>query len=582
MRHETIRPAWALALGAILVLGALVFAPSAGAAVGCNFTTDQVNIQMTAPGDVAKLEIGGGGTILVDDATGPIICGPAGPPTVTNTQTVAIADTSDIPGTPAPMDGSTRVEIAEPSTFVPGATLTGENGGLGEIEFNLYPNEGNDDTLLLVGANPGVDDWALGTAGVDWNAGANDPAPDPEVSAVSEIDRWSLAPRGGSDRIRAQGGSGTGAPFLGKLDVSGDGGDDLIEGGDEFDRLSGGSGNDVVRAFGDDDQLYDGAGDDVLDGGPGGDFLDYYGLPTGVTVDLSRVGPQDTGAGGIDAIAGIEEVNGTEHADILSGNAEFNYLYGNEGDDVLDGGPGDDAITGGAGSDTVTYAQAPTGVSVDLSASAGSGYGNDGIADVENVIGSRFADRLTGSDAANAITGLAGEDAVSALAGADVVDVRDRERDTVSCGSEADTVTADRLSLDVIEPDCETVRAEDEPANELTFELSGKPRQRIVKRRHVAVIASCPLEDCTVTVRAKGRLPRSPGTERMKVLTKPVTVALAAGVPEEIRLRLKHRQVKAVKAVLATGKNPKLAVNAQAVNAAAGVAVASLTVRARR
>src|SRR5688572_9380196 len=109
----------------LVLSGGLAMTPSASAGVSCNFTTDQVNVQMTAPGDVTKLEIGGGGTILVDDANGPIICGPAGPPTVTNTDAVVIADTSDIPGTPTPMDGSTRIEIVEPSTFAPGATLVG-------------------------------------------------------------------------------------------------------------------------------------------------------------------------------------------------------------------------------------------------------------------------------------------------------------------------------------------------------------------------------------------------------------------------------------------------------------------------
>ena len=128
------------------------------------------------------------------------------------------------------------------------------------------------------------------------------------------------------------------------------------------------------------------------------DDLSYLGAPTGVTVDLGRAGPQDTGGAGVDTIAEIENIEGTDHADTLTGNAGFNYVIGNGGDDVLDGAAGDDGITGGDGNDAVTYARAPGAVTVDLSASSGNGYGNDGIAEVESVIGSPFDDLLTGTD----------------------------------------------------------------------------------------------------------------------------------------------------------------------------------------
>ena len=164
-----------------------------------------------------------------------------------------------------------------------------------------------------------------------------------------------------------------------------------------------------------------------VDGGAGEDDLSYLGAPTGVTVDLGRAGPQDTGGAGVDTIAEIENIEGTDHADTLTGNAGFNYVISNGGDDLLDGAAGDDAITGGDGNDAVTYARAPGAVTVDLSASSGTGYGNDGIAEVESVIGSPFDDRLVGTDESNSITGLGGTDSISALAGADTVDVRDGE-----------------------------------------------------------------------------------------------------------------------------------------------------------
>jgi Ca2+-binding RTX toxin-like protein len=560
------RTARALVFGCVGAV-ALAISPAAEATVSCNFTTDQVNVQMTGPGDVAKLEIGGGGTILVDDANGPIICGPGGPPTVTNTQTVAIADTSDNAGTPAPTDGSTRVEIFQPSAFVPGASLSGENGGLGEIEFALYPNDGSDDTLRLWGVDVGADTWVMGDGGINWNAGESDPAPDPEITATVGVDHWNLLPQAGDDRISAQGGSGTGAPFS-RVEVSGGLGDDVIEGGGEGDQLSGAEGNDVVRGFDGADGISDEAGNDVIDGGADVDELNYYGLPAGVNVDLSRATPQNTGGAGVDTIVEIEDLNGTEHADALTGNAAFNYLYGNQGDDTLDGGAGDDALTGGAGTDTVTYGRAPSAVTVNLADSSGLGYGNDGIADVENLIGSPFSDSLTGSDDANSISGLAGADVVAALAGPDSVHVRDHERDTVSCGTELDTVSADRLTLDGIDPDCETVLLD----QELGFELSGKRRQRIVKRKRAVVTVSCPLEDCEVTLRTKSK----------GLAGRPVTKSIAAGVPERATLRLSKRQLESMRRALAGGIGAKLRVKAQAVDAADNLVVQRLVVRAKR
>ena len=590
-----------LLAAAVAYTGALALAPPAGATVTCTFTTDQVNVQMNEPGDVAKLEIGGGGTILVDNATGPVICGPGGPPTVNNTDKVAIADTSDNPGTPAPTDGTTRVEISEPSAFVPGATLTGENGGLGEIEFALYLNDGSDDTILLRGANPGADVWVMGAGGINWNAGANDPAADPDLTSPSDVDHWNLLPVQGDDRVSAQGGSGTGAPFPGRVEVGGDNGDDVIGGGEgnvgpNGDQLSGGAGNDVIRGFGGDDLFYaaDG-GNDTLDGGPGEDELTYYGLSSGVRVDLSTTGTQDTIGAGIDTTAGIEDVTGTEQADTLIGNAAFNYLDGVQGDDMLDGGPGDDALTGGGDVDTVTYAQAPVGVTADLTSGNTSGFGNDGIADVENLIGSPFADTLIGSAQPNSLTGLGGADTISALAGRDTVDVRDGGPDTASCGTEVDTAVADRASVDAVNADCETVDFLPDPDpgsggagggagpdTELGFELSGKRKQRVLRQRGVVVRAFCPLEDCNVTASGSGKVPKPKRAALAKLNLKPVTEALAAGTAERIELPLRKRQLRAVKTALGAGRRPVLKVSVSVTDAAGNATADTLKVKARR
>ena len=63
----------------------------------------------------------------------------------------------------------------------------------------------------------------------------------------------------------------------------------------------------------------------------------------------------------------------------------------------------------------------------------------------------------------NKVTGGGGTDTVATLAGADTIDVRDGGPDTVGCGSEADSVTADRRSVDQVNADCENVDALPEP-----------------------------------------------------------------------------------------------------------------------
>jgi Ca2+-binding RTX toxin-like protein len=328
--------------------------------------------------------------------------------------------------------------------------------------------------------------------------------------------------------------------------------------------------------------------------------------PAAVTVDLSRTGPQDTGLG-TDTLSEMESATGGRLADTLigtdgpntlrggagtggdtlrgAGGADFlsggvlPSILGPDGNDTLDGGAGNDNLNGGSDTDTVTYAQAPAGITAYLTAgTATGGAGNDTLAQLENLTGSPFADTLTGSPQANEITGGAGGDTISALAGADNVLIRDGEADTASCGTEIDTATSDQESLDTVDPDCETISSLPEadpddggsqtPADtEVSFDLSGKRKQRILERKAVVVTASCPQEDCPVVFGGK---------------VKPATETLAGGVAERVKLKLKPKQVRKLAAALRDGGKPKVPVTGQATDTAGNVTSDAVKIRAKR
>src|SRR5262249_8144739 len=71
-----------------------------------------------------------------------------------------------------------------------------------------------------------------------------------------------------------------------------------------------------------------------IDGGGGGDWLDYDSYTSGVNVDLTA--NTATGAGG--GIANIRNVRGGHGADTLKGNAQGNILIGGLGNDTITGG----------------------------------------------------------------------------------------------------------------------------------------------------------------------------------------------------------------------------------------------------
>ena len=143
-------------------------------------------------------------------------------------------------------------------------------------------------------------------------------------------------------------------------------GNDTLLGGDGHDTLSGLDGNDSLTGQGGNDSLLGGAGSDTLQGHAGNDTLDggansdsmmgsgwwtrdaasYWMSPSAVHVNLVTATASD-GFGGTDTLINIENIEGSNHNDTLTGDANDNYLYGNSGSDSIQGGAGNDTLKGG-------------------------------------------------------------------------------------------------------------------------------------------------------------------------------------------------------------------------------------------
>jgi Ca2+-binding RTX toxin-like protein len=229
--------------------------------------------------------------------------------------------------------------------------------------------------------------------------------------------------------------------------IQGRGGEDILSGGAGNDDLQGGSGNDTLYGDEGDDLLNGGVGSDIIDGGAGRDRVSYASSGAGVTValaslsDINLPGTAQGGDAAGDTLRGIEDIEGSNFADTLTGNELDNRLFGRDGNDTLTGGSGDDTIRGDAGADTLDggigndwldYSTSAAGVSVNLATNTVSGGDAQGdvISNFENLTGSAADDTLTGSDADNRIEGGLGADLIDGGSG----------NDTIAGGGGADTL----------------------------------------------------------------------------------------------------------------------------------------------
>ncbi|MCE8540238.1 M10 family metallopeptidase C-terminal domain-containing protein [Ruegeria pomeroyi] len=210
------------------------------------------------------------------------------------------------------------------------------------------------------------------------------------------------------------------------------------------DYIRGDAGANHLRGAGDYDWFVVTTGNDTLDGGTGQDMITFVewqntgpnaisdafsadGAPptgaqaTGVLVDLANPANNTNLASGLTLIS-IERVTGSGRQDVFYGDGNSNDFRGlGDYDWFVGSAGGRERYFGGDGVDTVTYFMSGEGVTASLRNGARvngeeTGYGSRGDAardlyfEIENLVGTRFDDRLTGNSGRNQLSGLEGDD----------------------------------------------------------------------------------------------------------------------------------------------------------------------------
>ncbi|OPH38528.1 Ig-like domain-containing protein [Moraxella equi] len=146
----------------------------------------------------------------------------------------------------------------------------------------------------------------------------------------------------------------------------------------------------------------------------------------------------------------IENLKGSNFADVLTGNNANNNIFGNDGDDKIDGGLGDDYLDGGTGNDTLIGGQGNDSYVIDSTGDTITELAGEGTDTVYSYINYSLIDNVenltllgtdninaTGNSENNTLIGNGGNNTLIGGAGDDTLD-GGRGNDTLTGGDGAD------------------------------------------------------------------------------------------------------------------------------------------------
>ena len=207
-------------------------------------------------------------------------------------------------------------------------------------------------------------------------------------------------------------GMATGISSLDSIqNIYGGSANDTLYGNNGENVIRGNGGNDILSGIdGDDTYLFtDGFGVDQITESTGVDTLDFSGVSTTLTFTL----------------ASSSVINDAFNRVTYNGNL-IEHLIGGSADDTFyfaDGFalPESGWINGSDGSDWLNYSAYTTGIVANLSTGAATGV-EDGVINIENVIGGFGNDSITGSSVNNILRGGDGSDSLTGMEGDDTLE----------------------------------------------------------------------------------------------------------------------------------------------------------------
>jgi Ca2+-binding RTX toxin-like protein len=344
---------------------------------------------------------------------------------------------------------------ATASLALAGAQVTGGSGsdtlaGIENLSGTAYADHFTGDAGANALTGAGGNDTLAGGGGDDRLEGG---AGDDSMSGGDGVDTVSYATGGVNGVVinltlaGAQANGGFGADTLSGIEN--------VVGTVFADKLTGTAGANELKTHWGNDSLYGGFGSDTMNGGDGADIYSVQDAGDVIIETNSSASAAESDLvysyiGHYTLAANVEQGRIMNVTANLTGNARDNLLFASAGANVLDGA---------AGIDTVSYAfGASSGVTVSLGPgvqpTGGSGF--DTLTSIENLIGTKFADKLYGNAGVNVLTGALGNDSLAGGAGSDTMsggagaDIFKYFGVSDSISAAADTITDFTSGLDQI------------------------------------------------------------------------------------------------------------------------------------